>query len=146
MSEDDIRTVMRHPLMTMGSDSVSMTIGGRSAEGKPHPRTYGAFVRILCRYVREQGVLTLEEAVRRMTSLPASRAGLAELGALGRGLYADIVVFDPASVCDRATFEHPERISVGIEHVIVNGVAVLRDGTPTGERPGRGLRFRGTGR
>ncbi|MBA2564161.1 MAG: D-aminoacylase [Gemmatimonadetes bacterium] len=146
MDELDLVTALRQPWTMIASDAGARELDGPLSTDTPHPRAFGTFPRILCRYVREQGVLTLEEAVRRMTSLPASRAGLAERGALGRGLYADIVVFDPASVCDRATFEHPERISVGIEHVIVNGVAVLRDGTPTGERPGRGLRFRGTGR
>jgi N-acyl-D-amino-acid deacylase len=86
-------------------------------------------------------VFPLEEAVRRMTSLPAARAGLAERGVLEAGRFADVVSFDPATVCDRATFEEPKRLAIGVEHVIVNGVPVLRGGEPTGELPGRGLRF-----
>lgn len=144
MSEEDIETAMRQPWVSVGIDA-----GARAADstitGKPHPRAYGSFPRILCRYVRERGVLTLEDAVRKFTALPAARVGLDERGVVKAGTYADLTLFDPATVCDRATFEEPVQTSVGIRHVIVNGVPVLRNGEPTGERPGRGLR-RGRGR
>ncbi|MBW3629435.1 MAG: D-aminoacylase [Gemmatimonadetes bacterium] len=139
MSEEDIELAMRQPWVSVGIDA-----GARAADStvreKPHPRAYGSFPRILCRYVRERGVLTLEDAIRKFTSLPAARVGLTDRGLLRAGLYADITIFDPATVCDRATFENPVQTSVGIQHVLVNGVPVVRGGAPTGERPGRGLR------
>jgi len=139
MSEDDIEYAMRQPWVSVGIDA-----GARAADstvtGKPHPRAYGSFPRILCRYVRERGVLTLPDAIRKFTALPAARVGLDERGVIKAGLYADLTIFDPATVCDRATFDEPVQTSVGIQHVLVNGVPVLRDGTPTGERPGRALR------
>lgn len=139
MSEEDIEYAMRQPWMMVGIDA-----GARAADstvtGKPHPRAYGSFPRILCRYVRERGVITLPDAIRRFTSLPAARMGLDERGVIKEGMFADFTIFDPNTVCDRATFEDPVQVSVGITHVIVNGVPVLRDGTPTGARPGRALR------
>lgn len=144
MSEEDIEYAMRQPWMMVGIDA-----GARAADstvtGKPHPRAYGSFPRILCRYVRERNVITLPDAIRRFTSLPASRVGLDDRGVIKEGMYADFTIFDPNTVCDRATFEEPVQVSAGIMHVIVNGVPVLRDGTPTGARPGRALR-RGGGR
>jgi dihydroorotase/N-acyl-D-amino-acid deacylase len=143
MSEQDIETAMRQPWMMVGIDA-----GARAADstvtGKPHPRAYGSFPRILCRYVRERGVITLPDAIRRFTSLPAARVGLDERGVIKEGMFADLTLFDPNTVCDRATFEEPVQVSVGIMHVIVNGVPVLRDGTPTGARPGRALRRAGS--
>lgn len=143
MSEDDIETAMRQLWTMVGIDA-----GARAADstvvGKPHPRAYGSFPRILCRYVRERRVLTLEDAVRKFTALPAARVGLDERGVIKAGMYADLTLFDPETVCDRGTFEDPVQLPVGIEHVIVNGVPVLRDAAPTGNRPGRGLRRRGT--
>ena len=139
MSEDDIALAMRQPWVSFGTDA-----GARAADstvvGLPHPRGYGTFPRILCRYVRERGVLELPDAVRRMTSLGASRVGLHDRGLLRRGMMADIIVFDPETVCDRATFQEPVQTSVGIRHVLVNGSAVLVDGLPTGKLPGRALR------
>ena len=144
MSEDDIEYAMRQPWVMVGIDA-----GSRAADstvtGKPHPRAYGSFPRILCRYVRERNVITLPDAIRRFTSLPAQRVGLDDRGVVKAGMYADFTLFDPSTVCDRATFQEPVQVSAGIVHVIVNGVAVLRDGTPTGARPGRPLR-RGGGR
>jgi dihydroorotase/N-acyl-D-amino-acid deacylase len=143
MSEEDIETAMRQPWMMVGIDA-----GARAADstvtGKPHPRAYGSFPRILCRYVRERGVITLPDAIRRFTSLPAARVGLDERGVIKEGMFADFTIFDPNTVCDRATFEEPVQVSAGIMHVIVNGVPVLRDGTPTGARPGRALRRAGS--
>ncbi|HEY8131960.1 MAG TPA: amidohydrolase family protein, partial [Thermoanaerobaculia bacterium] len=106
----------------------------------PHPRSYGTFVRVLGRYVREKKLLTLEEAVRKMTSLPAARVGLRDRGLLRPGMKADLVVFDPATVADTATFENPHQYAVGVSYVIVNGVVVVDDAKVTGARPGRVLR------
>ena len=139
MSEEDLAYALRQPWVMVGIDA-----GARAADstvsGRPHPRAYGSFPRILCRYVRERGLLTLPDAIRRFTSLPAARVGLDDRGVLKAGMFADLTIFDPATVCDRATFEDPVQTSVGIAHVIVNGVPVLRDGVVTGARPGRGLR------
>jgi len=140
MSEDDVRTVMRHPLMTMGSDSVSMTIGGRSAEGKPHPRTYGAFVRILGHYVRDEGVLSLEEAVVKFSGRCAARLGLADRGTVELGKRADLVLFSAERVREAATFQDPHRYAEGIELVVVNGRVAVERGRHTGTLAGRVLR------
>ena len=139
MSEQDIEYAMRRPWVSVGIDA-----GARAADstvtGKPHPRAYGSFPRILCRYVRERNVITLEDAVRKFTALPAARVGLDDRGVVKEGMHADLTLFDPNTVCDRGTFENPVQTSVGILHVIVNGVPVLRDTRPTDARPGRGLR------
>ncbi len=140
MSEDDLVLAMRQPWVMIGGDAGIRALDGPLATDQPHPRAFGTFPRVLCRYSRELGVFPLEEAVRRMTSLPAERAGLTERGRLGAGQFADLAVFDPDSVCDQATYEAPKRLPVGIAHVLVNGVPVLRDGEPTGELPGRALR------
>jgi N-acyl-D-amino-acid deacylase len=132
---------MRQPWVSVGIDA-----GARAADstvtGRPHPRTYGSFPRILCRYVRERGVITMEDAIRKFTALPAARVGLDDRGVLKAGMFADLTLFDPVTVCDRATFEEPVQTSIGIQHVIVNGVPVLRNEVPTDARPGRGLRRR----
>ena len=140
MSEDDLVLALRQPWVMIGGDAGIRALDGPLSTDQPHPRAFGTFPRVLCRYSREIGVFPIEEAVRRMTSLPAARAGLTQRGAIEEGRFADVVVFDPAVVCDRATFEAPKRLAVGIDHVIVNGVAVLADGEPTGALPGRGLR------
>ena len=140
MSEDDLELALRQPWVMIGGDAGIRALDGPLSTDQPHPRAYGTFPRVLCRYSREMGLFPLEEAVRKMTSLPAARAGLPDRGVLEAGRFADVVVFDGEAVCDRATFEAPKRLAVGIEHVIVNGVPVLRDGEPTGELPGRGLR------
>jgi N-acyl-D-aspartate/D-glutamate deacylase len=108
--------------------------------GKPHPRTYGTFPRVLAKYVREERLLSLEEAVKKMTSLPAGRVGISDRGALREGLFADIVVFDPATIRDKATFDDPHQYPEGIEYVIVNGVPAVENGRLTGARAGRVLR------
>jgi N-acyl-D-amino-acid deacylase len=141
MSDDDVETVLRQPWVSIGVDG-GVRPADPAASDRPHPRAFGTFPRILAHYVRERGVLTLEDAVRRFTSLAAARVGLDDRGVLKAGLAADITIFDPATVQDRATFDEPVRTSVGIRHVLVNGVPVLRDGAATGERPGRGLRRR----
>jgi N-acyl-D-amino-acid deacylase len=140
MCEEDVQTVMRWRHTMIGSDASSVAPYGMLAEGRPHPRAYGTFARVLGRYVRELGVLTWEEAVHKMTGLPAARLGLAGRGRIAPGAYADVVVFDPATVRDCATFQEPHQYAAGIEHVLVNGVAVVSHGEHTGALPGRVLR------
>ncbi|PBC76552.1 N-acyl-D-amino-acid deacylase [Streptomyces sp. TLI_235] len=131
--EANVRTVMRHPAHTVGSDG--LLVGDR-----PHPRAWGTFARYLGHYTRDEGVLTLEEAIARMTGRPARRLRLHRRGLVRPGHHADLVLLDPETVRDTATFDHPRRPATGIEHVCVNGTAVLRDGRPTGALPGRALR------
>ena len=140
MCEDDVRTVLSYSLTSIGSDASVRSAGGILAHGKPHPRAFGTFPRVLKRYVRDTGLLRLEEAVRRMTSLPARRLGLRERGEIKAGAFADLVVFDDQLVGDTATYEEPYRYPDGICHVIVNGVMAVRDGGSTGLRGGRVLR------
>jgi N-acyl-D-aspartate/D-glutamate deacylase len=142
MDEADIERIMRHPLAMIETDGDPVAYG----HGFPHPRSYGAFPRVLARYVRERKILTLEEAIRRMTSLAADQIGQSERGRIREGAFADITVFDPERIEDRATYLDPHRYAVGIEHVIVNGVPVIRDGSFTGERPGRVVRGPARGR
>ena len=140
MSEDDVRHVMRHPLAMFGSDGWVLTPRGPLAEGKPHPRCYGTYPRILGHYVRETGVLTLEAAVHKAAYRPAEKLGLASKGRVQVGADADLVVFDPATVRDLATYADPHRFPAGIEHVLVAGEMTVRDGRHTGARAGRVLR------
>jgi N-acyl-D-amino-acid deacylase len=130
---DGIRRFLRHPIGMVGTDS---TFVG----DKPSPRTYGSFPRILGQFVRDEGILGLEEAIRRMTHAPARRLGLRDRGELRDGAHADVVVFDPETVRSNATYEEPKRFPDGIDHVIVNGRLVVQDGTHTGATPGRALR------
>jgi N-acyl-D-amino-acid deacylase len=136
LDEGDVERIMRHPLTMIGSDG-RLT---RPREGHPHPRWYGTFPRVLGPFVRDRRVLSLEQAVHKMTGLSAARLGLQDRGRLVEGAYADLVVFDPATVRDRATFEDPHQYPEGIEYVFVNGVAVVDGGRFTDARPGRGLR------
>jgi N-acyl-D-aspartate/D-glutamate deacylase len=136
MNEEDVAAILRHPLAMIETDGDNVSYG----IGFPHPRSYGAFPRVLGRYVREQKLLSLEEAVRRMTSLPAEQIGQRERGKIAEGSYADIVVFDPETIVDRATYTDPHQYAVGIHHLVVNGVPVIRNGAYTGERPGRVLK------
>ncbi len=140
MREEDMRQVMMHPLQMVGSDSASHSFSGPFAEGKPHPRSFGTYPRILGRYVREYGILTLEEAVRKMTSLPAARHGFLDRGLLKLGMAADLTVFDPATVIDHATYQDPHQKPDGISCVIVNGEVAVKNGELTGKRAGRVLR------
>ena len=140
MSEDDVRFVMARPWVCVGSDSSAKAPAGPLSFGRPHPRAYGTYPRILGRYVREERLLGLEEAVRRMTGLTASRLRLRDRGLLRLGAWADLVLFDPARVVDTATYEDPHRYPVGIEWVVVNGAVALARGETTAERPGRFLR------
>jgi dihydroorotase/N-acyl-D-amino-acid deacylase len=140
MSEDDVRTALRHPLVGVGTDSGAQAEDGRLSESKSHPRAWGSFPRILGRYVRDEQLLTLEEAIRKMTSKAAARVHLSDRGVLRPGMKADIAIFDPATIRDISTFEDPRHYAIGVRHVFVNGRRVLSDGVMTTERPGRPLR------
>jgi N-acyl-D-amino-acid deacylase len=140
MDEADVRTALKHPLVGIGTDSGARAEDGRMSESKSHPRGWGTFPRILGYYVRDEHLLTLEDAVRKMTSKAAARVHLADRGILRPGMAADITVFDPATIRDVATFERPNRYAAGIRHVFVNGRRVVADGSITSERPGRPLR------
>ena len=140
MNEDDVRAAMRHWWVSVNTDAGGVAPDGPFAQRSTHPRAYGSFTRILGRYVREQRLMSLEFAVRKMTSLAAQRVGLVHRGLLRPGMFADMTVFDAATVSDRATFERPHQLSTGIEFVLVNGQVVLRRGSLTTARPGRGLR------
>ena len=133
IDEQDLQRVLRHPASMIGSDGEVQVFGRAS----PHPRSYGTFVRVLGRYVRELKVLSLEEAVRKMSAFPAQRLGLRDRGVLREGMKADIAIFDPRTVADRATFEQPHQYAVGVTHVIVNGQVVFENGAMTAARPGR---------
>ena len=139
LDEADICRVLAHPLGMIGSDGSVAAPYGPLSEGKPHPRSYGTHPRVLGRYVRELGLLTWEEAIRKMTSGPAQRLGLAAKGIVRPGLDADLVVFDPATVSDRATFDEPHQYPDGIEHVLVNGELVVSGGNHLGTLPGHVL-------
>ena len=140
MNEDDVRYVMAKRWVAIGSDSRANAPYGPLSFGKPHPRSYGTFARVLGRYVREERVLTLVDAVRKMTGLTASRLRLRDRGIVREGARADLVVFDPATIVDTATYDDPHRYPVGIEQVIVNGAVALDRGETTRERAGRFLR------
>jgi dihydroorotase/N-acyl-D-amino-acid deacylase len=140
MSEDDVRTALKHPLVGIGTDSGTQAEDGKLAESKSHPRAWGSFPRILGKFVREEKLLTLEEAVRKMTSKAASRVRLNDRGLLRPGLMADVTIFDPAAIRDVSTFADPRHYSIGIRQVFVNGRRVVADGAITAERPGRPLR------
>ena len=140
MDEQDVRTALKDPLISIDTDSAARAEDGPLAESKSHPRGWGTFARILGHYVRDERLLTLEEAVRKMTSQPASRVGLLDRGILRPGMAADITVFDAATIRDVATFADPNHYAVGVKYVFVNGQAVVKDGGMTDARPGRPLR------
>jgi dihydroorotase/N-acyl-D-amino-acid deacylase len=138
MSEANVAMQLRRPWVVIGSDA-----GGfdpDSARGLTHPRAYGTFPRVLGKYVREDSLFTVEEAVRKMTSATALRLGLRDRGLLREGMYADVVLFDPATIADRATYARPHQLAIGVQHVFVNGVQVWRDGRHTNAKPGRVVR------
>ena len=140
MSEENVRKEIALPWVSFGSDAGSMAPEGAFLRSSTHPRAYGNFVRLLGKYVREEKRIPLEEAVRRLSGLPAENLGLDRRGLLQEGMFADVVVFDPATVADRATYDDPHRYAVGVRHVFVNGVHVLKDGEHTGALPGRALK------
>ncbi|NNE09729.1 MAG: D-aminoacylase [Gemmatimonadetes bacterium] len=148
MSEENVERKVGLPFMSFGSDERSVVPEGKALESHRHPRAYGNAARLLGHFVRDRGVVSLEEAVRRLTSFPARHLGIAERGEIRTGYHADLVVFDPATIADRATYAEPHQLATGVRHVIVNGVPVIRDGVHTGALPGRVVRgpgYRGRG-
>ena len=139
MSEDNIKKQIRQPWVSFGSDAASIATEGVFLRSAAHPRAYGNFARLLGKYVRDEKVISLTEAVRRLTSLPAANLGLKDRGLLQSGMFADVVIFDPQTIADRATFEKPHQYSVGVRDVFVNGQHVLKNGEHTGAKPGRAL-------
>ncbi len=142
MDEADLERFLKHPAVMIGSDGSSLAPSGELGKGKRHPRNYGTFPRVLARYVRDKGLLSLEEAVHKMTGLPAAKLGLGDRGLLREDHKADIVLFDPQSVQDQATFTDPYQYPTGVEWVLVNGEVVIEEGEHTGARPGIVLRRR----
>jgi N-acyl-D-amino-acid deacylase len=139
MSEDNIKKELRQPWISFGSDASSMAAEGMFLESSTHPRAYGNFARVLGKYVREEKVITLQDAVRRLSGLPATNLGLDHRGFLKQGYFADVVVFDPNTIADKATYDKPHQYAVGMKHVFVNGIQVLKDGEHTGAKAGRAL-------
>lgn len=139
MSEENVKKEMVKPWVSFGSDEASQAPEGNFIKSNCHPRAYGNFARVLGKYVREEKVLTLAEAIRKLTGLPATNLGLDHRGFVKEGMFADVVVFDPSTIADRATFEKPHQYAVGVNHVFVNGVQVLKDGEHTGAKSGRAL-------
>jgi N-acyl-D-amino-acid deacylase len=139
MDEQNVKKQIRQPWVSFGSDAASMAPEGVFLKSSTHPRAYGNFARLLGKYVREQKVIPLAEAVRRLSGLPATNLGLDHRGFIKQGIFADVVVFDPQTISDRATFEQPHQYSIGVRHVFVNGAQVLKDGEHTGGKPGRAL-------
>jgi dihydroorotase/N-acyl-D-amino-acid deacylase len=135
INEEDLQRILRHPATMIGSDGEVPIFG----QASPHPRSYGTFVRVLGRYVRDLNVITLEDAVRKMSAYPAQRTGLADRGVLREGMKADIAVFDPNTIRDLATFEQPHQYAEGVALVVVNGQIAFEDGKMTAARPGRVL-------
>jgi N-acyl-D-amino-acid deacylase len=140
MSEENVRKEIKRPWVSFGSDEGSYAPEGVFLKSNPHPRAYGNFARLLGRYARDEKLITLAEAVRRLTSLPATNLKLPKRGYLRGGCFADLVIFDPARVEDHATYPSPHRYSTGVVDVFVNGVQVLKDGEHTGAMPGRVVR------
>jgi len=143
MAEENVRKAVRTPWVSFASDGGAFTLADSVPSNSTHPRAYGNFARLLGRYVREEKLLTLQEAVRRLSALPAANLGLRRRGRLAPGNYADVVVFDPATIADLASYRDPHRYAVGVRHVVVNGTPALRDGEATDARPGRVIRGRG---
>jgi N-acyl-D-amino-acid deacylase len=139
MSEENVKKELAKPWISFGSDEASQAPEGVFLKSNPHPRAYGNFARVLGKYVRDEKVIPMKEAIRRLSGLPATNLGLDHRGFLKEGMFADVVIFDPATIADRATFEKPHQYAVGVKHVFVNGVQVLKDGEHTGAKPGRAL-------
>lgn len=139
MSEENVKKELRKAWISFGSDEASQAPEGVFLKSNPHPRAYGNFARVLGKYVRDEKVIPMKEAIRRLSGQPATNLGLDHRGFLKEGMFADVVVFDPTTIADRATFEKPHQYAVGVKHVFVNGVQVLKDGEHTGAKPGRVL-------
>ncbi len=139
MSEENVKKELAKPWISFGSDEASQAPEGVFLKSNPHPRAYGNFARVLGKCARDEKVIPLAEAVRRLSGLPASNLGLDHRGLIQEGMFADVVVFDPATISDHATFEKPHQYAVGVKHVFVNGVQVIKDGEHTGAKPGRAL-------
>lgn len=139
MDEENIRKQIRYPWVSFGSDAESIAPEGAFLKSNPHPRAYGNFARLLGKYVRDEKVITLEEAIRRLSGLPATNLGLDRRGFLKKGYFADVVIFDPKTIADKATFEKPHQFAVGVRDVLVNGVQLLNNGEHTGKFSGRAL-------
>ena len=135
INSDDVDLIMQHPMTSIASDG-PMTVFG---VGSPHPRTYGTFARVLGSYVRERNILSLQEAVRKMTNLPAQILSIQDRGLIKEGYYADIAIFDPKTIIDKATFEDPHQYAEGVLSVLVNGIIVVESGVHNGNKPGRVL-------
>ena len=143
IAEDNVKQQIPLPWVSFGSDAGSMAPEGVFLDASTHPRAYGNLPRLLGKYVRDEKLIPLEEAIRKLTTLPAENLGIRDRGKLESGYFADVVVFDPATIQDHATFEKPHQYSTGVKHVLVNGVQVLRDGEHTGATPGRVVRGKG---
>jgi len=139
MSEENVKKELRKPWISFGSDEASQAPEAPFTKSSPHPRAYGNFARVLGKYVRDEKVLSMSDAIHRLSGLPATNLGLDRRGFLKEGMFADVVVFDPATITDHATFEKPHQYATGVKHVLVNGVQVIKDGEHTGAKPGRAL-------
>ena len=139
MSEENVKKELEKPWISFGSDEASQASEGVFLKSNPHPRAYGNFARVLGKYAREEKIIPLQEAIHKLSGLPATNLGLDHRGFLKEGMFADVVVFDPATVTDRATFEKPHQYAVGVKHVFVNGVQVIKEGEHTNAKPGRAL-------
>jgi dihydroorotase/N-acyl-D-amino-acid deacylase len=140
MSQPDVTLALKQPWVSICDDAAAQAPTGKLGQGHPHPRAYAAFARIITKYVREDHALALPDAIRKMTSLPAKRMGLAQRGVLKPGMWADVVVFDPAQLRAPAAFEQPKQLAQGMSWVLVNGVPVIADGRMTQALPGKVLR------
>src|SRR5437773_5928662 len=139
MSEPNVKKELAKPWISFGSDEASQAPEGVFLKSNPHPRAYGNFARVLGKYARDEKVLSMADAIHRLSGLPATNLGLDHRGLLKEGMFADVVVFDPATITDHATFEKPHQYATGVKHVFVNGVQVIKDGEHTGAKPGRAL-------
>jgi N-acyl-D-amino-acid deacylase len=139
MSEENVKKELQKPWIAFGSDEASQAPEGVFLKSNPHPRAYGNFARVLGKYVRDEKVLPMSDAIHRLSGLPAANLGLDHRGFLKEGMFADVVVFDPATIADHATFEKPHQYATGVKHVFVNGMQVIKDGEHTSAKPGRAL-------
>ena len=143
MSQPDVTLALQQPWVSVDTDSAGISPEGILGQNHPHPRAYGTFPRILCKYVREEHRLTLEDAIRKFTALPAQRMRFTDRGVLKQGMWADVVIFNPIIIRDLATYEKPNQFSRGVDYVLVNGISVIEQGRMTGALPGKVLRGEG---